>query len=69
MWDKLSWNTKEQLLTATVFEWWDNGECETIPSFLPSYLSPFANKFGAKQGANCLAAVLFAITNGKQSIY
>lgn len=67
MWDKLSWKTKEQLLTATVFEWWDNGECETIPSFLPRYLSPFANKFGAKQGANCLAAVLFAITNGKQS--
>ena len=66
MWEKLNWSTKEQLLTTLVYEWWDNGECQDIPSFLPSFLQPFANQFSVHQGANCLAAVLFAITEGKQ---
>ena len=66
MWEKLKWSTKEQLLTTMVYEWWDNGECQDIPGFLPSFLQPFANQFSVHQGANCLAAVLFAITEGKQ---
>lgn len=66
MWEKLSVSCKEQLLLATVYEWWDNGQCEEIPSFLPSFLLPYANKFGVNQGANCLAAVLYAVCEGKQ---
>ncbi len=66
MWENLKWTKKEQLLTTMVYEWWDNGECQDIPSFLPSFLQPFTNRFSTHQGANCLAAVLFAITDGKQ---
>lgn len=66
MWESLDRLTKEQLLLTMVYEWWDKGECEGIPSFMPSYLTPFANKFSTKQGANCLAAVLYAVTNGTQ---
>ncbi len=66
MWEKLSHSCKEQLLTLMVYEWWDKGDCEDIPNFLPDFLKPFANTFGVHQGANCLAAVLFAISEGKQ---
>lgn len=66
MWEKLNWSAKEQLLKTMVYEWWDNGECQEIPRFIPSYLRPYANSFGVHQGANCLAAVLFAITEGTQ---
>ena len=67
MWEKLKWSTKEQLLTTMVLEWWDNGECQEVSSCLPNFLRPFANRYSVQQGANCLAAVLFAITEGKQS--
>ncbi|MEK4130268.1 hypothetical protein NYE67_11335 [Solibacillus sp. FSL W8-0474] len=66
MWEKLDEATKEQILTTMVFEWWDKGECEELPKTLPNFLLPFANTFGHHQGANCLAAVLFAISKGKQ---
>ncbi|MEG0386408.1 MAG: hypothetical protein RR642_16835, partial [Solibacillus sp.] len=66
MWEKLSKPCKEQLLTSMVYEWWDKGDCEDIPDCLPAFLKPVANKFGIHQGANCLAAVLFAISEGKQ---
>lgn len=66
MWEKLDESSKEQLLTTMVYEWWDKGECEESPMSLPSFLKPFANTFGRFQGANCLAAVLFAISKGKQ---
>lgn len=66
MWEKLDESSKEQLLTTMVYEWWDKGECEESPESLPSFLKPFANTFGHLQGPNCLAAVLFAISKGKQ---
>ncbi len=66
MWEAMDDCCKEQLLTTMVYEWWDQGECEKAPEFLPSFLKPFANTFGTVQGANCLAAVLFAISRGKQ---
>lgn len=66
MWEKLDESTKEQILTTMVYEWWDKGICEESPNSLPSFLRPFANTFGHYQGANCLAAVLFAISKGKQ---
>lgn len=66
MWDLLDVGTKEQLLTTVVYKWWDKGECEEIPDSLPSFLTPFANAFSSTQGANCLAAVLFAISKGQQ---
>lgn len=66
MWEALNHSCKEQLLTAMVYEWWDQGECEEALESLPSFLKPFANMFGKVQGANCLAAVLFAISGGKQ---
>lgn len=66
MWDMLDGSFKEQLLATIVYEWWDQGECEESPKSLPSFLKPFANTFGHVQGANCLAAVLYAISKGKQ---
>ncbi len=66
MWDLLDVSTKERLLTKMVYEWWDKGECEEVPALFPTFLMPFANKFGCQQGANCLAAVLFAISKGEQ---
>lgn len=66
MWERLDVSFKEQLLTTMVYEWWDKGECEESPKYLPSFLKPFANTFGPHQGANCLAAVLYAISKGKQ---
>ena len=66
MWDQLDYPVKKQLLGRMVYEWWDNGECETPPNSMLSFLQPFANKFSNLQGANCLAAVLFAVSNGKQ---
>ncbi|WP_042148258.1 hypothetical protein [Paucisalibacillus sp. EB02] len=66
MWEKLEESFKEQLLTTMVNEWWNEGECEELPKSLPSFLKPFANTFSHLQGANCLAAVLFAISKGKQ---
>jgi len=65
MWELLDDVVKEQLLNRMVYEWWDNGDCEVPPNKLSSFLKPFANTFSNRQGANCLAAVLFAVSNGK----
>ncbi|MGN7309116.1 hypothetical protein ACTHQ2_24545, partial [Bacillus subtilis] len=66
MWENLDISCKEQILTTMVYEWWDKGECVKPPEWLPDFLKPYANSFASSQGANCLAAVLFAISNGKQ---
>ncbi|MYL44280.1 hypothetical protein GLV94_01345 [Virgibacillus halodenitrificans] len=67
MWELLDDAVKEQLLNRIVYEWWDNGNCEVPPNSMFSFLKPFANTFSNQQGANCLAAALFAISNGKQN--
>jgi hypothetical protein len=67
MWDLLAVSTKEQLLTTLVFEWLDKGECEAVPDSSRPFLLPFANTFGCQQGANCLAAVLFAVSKGEHA--
>lgn len=66
MWEMLDGSVKEQLLCRMVYEWWDNGDCESPPNSMSSFLKPFANIFSNRQGANCLAAVLFAVSNGEQ---
>lgn len=66
MWESLDDAIKEQLLTRMVYEWWDNGDCLLPPKSMHDFLQPFANTFSRRQGANCLAAVLFAVTKGKQ---
>src|SRR5699024_9131921 len=66
MWEGLDESIKEQLLLTLVYEWWDEGEYEESPKSLPDFLKPYANTFSHHQGANCLAAVLFAISKGKQ---
>ncbi len=66
MWELLDFTIKEQILSKMVYEWWDNGDCETPPISMPDFLKPYANSFGYKQGANCLAAVLYSISKGKQ---
>lgn len=66
MWEKLNNANKEQMLSTMVYEWWDNGKCEIPPDSMPRFMEPFANTFSNKQGANCLAAVLFAVTEGRQ---
>lgn len=65
MWENLNPYTKEKLLLRMVYEWWDKGECQEVPVNFPNHIHLFANTFGKKQGANCLAAVLYAITEGK----
>lgn len=67
MWERLEDSFKEKLLIKIVREWWDNGECIAPPRSLPDFLKPYANTFSHHQGSNCLAAVLYAITEGKQS--
>lgn len=67
MWEKMSPYTKGQLLETMVYEWWDKGESKELPSEYPIFLHRFANTFSTKQGANCLAAVLYAVTEGKFS--
>src|SRR5699024_9055505 len=66
MWEGLDESIKKQLLLTVVYEWWDEGECKEPPKSLPDFLKPYANAFSHHQGANCLAAVLFAISEGKQ---
>ncbi|MFJ8261454.1 hypothetical protein ACIQ4I_05770 [Rummeliibacillus sp. NPDC094406] len=66
MWENLSQTCKEDILTTMIYEWWDKGEAVTSPEWLPEFLEPFANTFGHVQGANCLAAVVYALTKGKQ---
>ncbi|MBD7986316.1 hypothetical protein H9649_17230 [Sporosarcina sp. Sa2YVA2] len=66
MWENLDFIVKGQLLNKMVYEWWDNGDCEAAPPTMPGFLKPYANTFGYKQGSNCLAAVLYAISKGKQ---
>lgn len=65
MWERLEDSFKEKLLQKIVHEWWDNGECFEPPKSLPQFLKPHANKFSHHQGANCLAAVLYAVAEGK----
>lgn len=65
MWELLDDVVKEQIFYRMVYEWWDHGECEVPPKMLPSFLTPFANTFSNQQGANCLAAVLFAVSKGR----
>lgn len=67
MWERLDHSFKEKLLKNMVQEWWDNGECVDTPSSFPDFLKPYTNKFSHHQGSNCLAAVLYAITEGKQT--
>lgn len=67
MWEKMNPFTKGQLLETMVYEWWDKGECKETPVESPIFLRKFANTFSTKQGANCLAAVLYAVTEGKFS--
>ncbi len=62
MWEQWNKNCKEQFLLTMVHEWWDNSECEPLPPFIEDFLLPVANKFGTVQGANCLATVLFALS-------
>lgn len=67
MWERLDYSIKEELLIKLATEWWDNGECIDIPQTLPVFLKPYTNTFSHQQGSNCLAAVLYAITEGKQN--
>ena len=66
MWEQWNRSCKEQFLLTMVHEWWDDGECEPLPPFIENFLVPFANKFGTVQGANCLASVLYAVSQGTQ---
>ena len=61
MWAKLPNNCKEEVLRryAQLWDEWTSTEC---PSTIPGHLKKYANSFSTDAGANCLAAVLYAIS-------
>lgn len=61
MWDALPFEVKEEMISLTG-QLYDAWEGKTIPADLPDHLRRYANTFSDKSGANCLAAVLFAIS-------
>lgn len=61
MWDALSFEVKVEMISLTG-QLYDAWEGESIPAGLPNHLSNYANTFSDTSGANCLAAVLFAIS-------
>ncbi|WP_078394303.1 hypothetical protein [Shouchella patagoniensis] len=61
MWERQTLDQKQAILFQYAQEW-DNWICDTIPKKLPDHLLGVVNTFPEKSGANCLAAVLFAIS-------
>ena len=61
MWGKLPDKYKEEVLNtyAQLWDVWSSIEC---PSSIPEHLRKYANTFSPDAGANCLAAVLYAIS-------
>ena len=66
MWMKLPHSYQEEAIKAYAQEY-DNWTSKEIPTNIPAHLKKYANTFSAEPGANCLAAVLYAIsTNPKR---
>lgn len=61
MWEKLSLQAKAHILREYAKEW-DDGSCYELPEQAPSHLQNVANTFPKFGGANCMAAVLYAVT-------
>ena len=61
MWMKLPYSYKEEAIKAYAQEY-DSWTSIEIPTNLPAHLKKYANTFSTKPGANCLAAVLYAIS-------
>ncbi|WP_336825262.1 hypothetical protein [Sporosarcina sp. USHLN248] len=62
MWTNLPYSTKEEIVCKTAREY-DEWTAEQAPANLPSHLVAYANSFATLHGANCLAAVLYAISS------
>ncbi|MFS0780596.1 hypothetical protein [Bacillus sp. 1P06AnD] len=62
MWDMLSADIKKAAMMKMVGKWWEDGKCEAIHDGVPSHVKLYANSFGRHEGANCLAAVIFAVS-------
>ncbi len=61
LWEQLPQDLKEQVLTQYAQDW-DSWSASSVTELVPTHLRTFANTFPAKSGANCLAAVLFALS-------
>ena len=61
MWMKLPYSYKVEAIKAYAQEY-DDWSSIKIPKNLPDHLKKYANTFSTEPGANCLAAVLYAIS-------
>lgn len=61
MWRKLPCSIKENAMIAYAGEW-DDWACYEVPEQAPLHLKRYANSFSTVSGSNCLATVLYAIT-------
>lgn len=61
MWMKLPYSYKEEAIKAYAQEY-DDWTSMKISTNLPAHLKKYANTFSTEPGANCLAAVLYAIS-------
>lgn len=62
MWQGLPYDMKAEALKAYSAEW-DGMDSYEPPANLPVHLKEYANSYPSKSGANCLAAVLYAISS------
>ena len=61
MWGDLPREVKEEIISKP-YQQYDSWSGQPIPATTPSHLLPYVNTFAAASGANCLAAVLYAIS-------
>ncbi|WOV88364.1 hypothetical protein QWT69_04365 [Sporosarcina oncorhynchi] len=52
---------KEEIISKP-YQQYDSWSGQPVPATTPSHLLPYANTFSTASGANCLAAVLYAIS-------
>lgn len=68
MWNQLPYECKKQFMKNVAQEW-DDWNCYEVPENTPLQLKKYANTFSTLSGANCLASVLFAISNEEWIIH
>lgn len=68
LWNRLSYQIKEQLLKEYAQQW-DGWLSEEVPVELPSLMKKYVNTFPADGGSNCLAATLFAVSQQEWMVH
>jgi hypothetical protein len=68
MWNALPYTMKEQVINEYTKQWY-SWTGYAIPANIAPHLRKYANTFSTSEGSNCLAAVLFAITEQEWIIH